>query len=281
MPRASQLKLAFWSKDVLINADSQQNRGPGPRALSKSGARGPSGMALFNYCNGLVGRGSGAPCDGSPAPAPGPRTNGGGRGRGVVQPGLAVRAQNIGFLAQVLAGALCARPPPARPRPGILPLHVVLHTPYWPVDRLSRLTFAEAASAAAVRCFWPTVRSFCVVGVQGPQGAGGTGARGPSPTRPMPRCPTPLHSRTLILALKSQKFPLRKKGRCVGSGDGRKMQAVGEIDSVRGADWSGRQMREKGITTSRATRGSCLQHTRVNCSHACNWGKLGQGNDVL
>jgi hypothetical protein len=79
-------------------------------------------MALFNYCNGLVGRVRPAMSAGSPAPAPGPRTNGGGRGRGGFQPGLAVRAQNIGLLAQVLAGALCARPPPALPRPGILPL---------------------------------------------------------------------------------------------------------------------------------------------------------------
>jgi hypothetical protein len=43
---------------------------------------------------------------------------------GGVQPGLAVRAQNIGVLAQVLAGALCARPPRALPRPGILPLGI-------------------------------------------------------------------------------------------------------------------------------------------------------------
>jgi hypothetical protein len=34
----------------------QQKSSPCPRALSKSGARGPSGMALFNYCNGLVSR---------------------------------------------------------------------------------------------------------------------------------------------------------------------------------------------------------------------------------
>jgi hypothetical protein len=81
-------------------------------------------MALFNCCNGLVGRGvRPAMSAGSPAPAPGPRTNGGGRGRGGFQPGLAVRAQNIGLLAQVLAGALFVRPPPALPRrPGVLAL---------------------------------------------------------------------------------------------------------------------------------------------------------------
>ena len=105
------MKLVEAQKRRADYADSQHNRGPGPRALSKSGARGPSGMALFNYCNGLVGRVRPAMSAGSPAPAPGPRTNGGGRGRGGFQPGLAVRAQNIGLLAQVLAGALFA---PAR-----------------------------------------------------------------------------------------------------------------------------------------------------------------------
>jgi hypothetical protein len=50
---------------------------------------------------------------GSPAPAPGPRTNGGGRGRGGVQPGLAVRAQNIGYrLFSPGAGRCALRPPP-------------------------------------------------------------------------------------------------------------------------------------------------------------------------
>jgi hypothetical protein len=61
---------------------------------------------------------------GPPAPAPGPRTNGGGRGGGrgsSREPGLAVRAQNIGLLAQVLAGALFARRPPP-PRSPALPL---------------------------------------------------------------------------------------------------------------------------------------------------------------
>ena len=55
-------------------------------------------------------------------PHPARAQTGVGGGGGGVQPGLAVRAQNMGFLAQVLAGALCARPPPALPRPGILPL---------------------------------------------------------------------------------------------------------------------------------------------------------------
>ena len=58
-------------------------------------------------------------------PHPARAQTGVGGGGGGFQPGLAVRAQNIGFLAQVLAGALCARPPPALPRPGILPLRVL------------------------------------------------------------------------------------------------------------------------------------------------------------
>jgi hypothetical protein len=49
-----------------------------PRALSKSGAREPPGVALFIYCNGLVGRVRPSMSAGPPAPATGPRTNGGG-----------------------------------------------------------------------------------------------------------------------------------------------------------------------------------------------------------
>jgi hypothetical protein len=49
-------------------------------------------MALFNCCNGLVGRVArpGAMSAGPPAPATGPRTNGGGlwRGAGAVSAGL-------------------------------------------------------------------------------------------------------------------------------------------------------------------------------------------------
>ena len=121
----------FWSS---AEAEAQKGRADmltvsniGALALGRfpspePGARRGWRFSIVVTCNGLVGRVRPAMSAGSPAPAPGPRTNGGGRGRGGVQPGLAVRAQNIGFLAQVLAGALCARPPPALPRPGILPL---------------------------------------------------------------------------------------------------------------------------------------------------------------
>ena len=83
-------------------------------------------MALFNYCNGLVGRrrvGCALRCPQARlSPHPVRAQTGVGGGGGGFQPGLAVRAQNIGLLAQVLADALFARPPPALPRPGISPL---------------------------------------------------------------------------------------------------------------------------------------------------------------
>jgi hypothetical protein len=68
-------------------------------------------MALFICCNGLVVRVRPVMSAGAPAPATGPRTNGGGLGREGVQPGLAVRAQNLSSKAQVPAGALFVAPP--------------------------------------------------------------------------------------------------------------------------------------------------------------------------
>jgi hypothetical protein len=55
--RASQSRHNFVRKDVPDSSGCQELKPPPcPRALSKSGARGPSGVALFNCCNGLVGQ---------------------------------------------------------------------------------------------------------------------------------------------------------------------------------------------------------------------------------
>jgi hypothetical protein len=78
-------------------------------------------MALFNCCNGLVGRVRPAMSAGSPAaPAPGPRTNGGGRGRGGgFQPGLAVCGvcSKYRLFSPPGAGRCAFRPPPPRLSP--------------------------------------------------------------------------------------------------------------------------------------------------------------------
>jgi hypothetical protein len=90
-------------------------RFPSPRSWSaEPGGRRGWRFLLFNYCNGLVGRVRPAMSAGSPVACP--RTRPAHKRGRWFQPGLAVRAQNIGFLAQVLAGALFARPSPALPR---------------------------------------------------------------------------------------------------------------------------------------------------------------------
>jgi hypothetical protein len=119
MRRASQPKHAFCSKRRKSFADSQHNRGPGPRALSKSGARGASGMALFDYCNGLlVGRVRPAMSAGPPAPAPGPRTTGGGGGGGGgSSPVWRGACSKYGLFSPGAAGRCAFRPPPPPSRP--------------------------------------------------------------------------------------------------------------------------------------------------------------------